>query len=89
MIRADKIKNVWMMNHQSHHDYLVNLVAQGGECKGFEINLVSLRESLWKYPDEHPKNDSHEVQVDKSRWIDASTMSREPLMRDGPTAPYA
>ena len=81
---ADEVKNVWMTDCQSLHDYLVNPVAQGSEDKRLEIDLESLRECLWEYDNGQLKDEITEEQKDKPRWIDTSTMLCDPLTKTGP-----
>ena len=50
-ICAGEVKNVWMTDCQSLHDYLINPVARGSEDKRLEIDLESLRECLWEHDD--------------------------------------
>ncbi len=59
-------------------------MAQGSEDKRLEIDLESLRESLWEYADDTPKDEITEMQYDKVRWIDTSTMLCDPLTKSGP-----
>ena len=82
---AQEIANVWLTDCQSLHDYLINPVAAGSEDKRLEIDLESLREPLWEYPSGKPKDDLHDQQTDKPRWIDTSAMICDPLTKTGPT----
>ena len=82
-ICAREVPNVWMTDCQSLHDYLINPVAQGSEDKRLEIDLESLRESLWEHSDGSPKDEITEQQTDKPRWIDTSTMLCDPLTKTG------
>ena len=81
---AKTMKNVWMTDCKSLHDYLINPVAQGSEDKRLEIDLESLRESLWEYTNGYPKDKIDEEQTDKPRWIDTSAMICDPLTKTGP-----
>ena len=55
----------------------------GSEDKGLEIDLESLRELLWTYPDGSPKDHIYESQCDAVRWIDTSVMICDPLTKAG------
>ena len=83
-ICANEVRNVWMTDCQSLHDYLINPVAQGSEDKRLEIDLESLRECLWEHDDGQLKDEITENQKDKPRWIDTSTMLCDPLTKTGP-----
>ena len=85
---AELTKNVWMTDCQSLHDYLVSTVANGSEDKRLEIDLESLRESLWEWPDGRPKDAITDGQTDRPRWIDTSTMLCDPLTKSGNAAFY-
>ena len=62
---AKEMKNIWMTDCRSLHDYLVNPVAQGSEDKRLEIDLENLRENLWEHPSGKPKDAITEDQNDK------------------------
>ena len=85
---AELTKNVWLTDCQSLHDYLVSPVAKGNEDKRLEIDLESLRESLWEWPDGRPKDAIADGQTDRPRWIDTSTMLCDPLTKSGNAAFY-
>ena len=72
-----------MTDCQSLHDYLKNPVAAGSEDKILEIDLESLRESLWMTGDGRVNDEITEEQTDKPRWIDTSTMICDPLSKSG------
>ena len=80
--------HLWMTDCQSLSDYLVSPAAAVTEDKRLEIDLESLRESLWDYYDGRPKDDIHDSQTDKPRWIDASTMLCDPLTKSGAATFY-
>jgi hypothetical protein len=82
------VKNVWFTDCQSLHDYLMCPVANGSEDKRLEIDLESLRESLWEWPDGRPKDSITEGQTDHPRWIDTSAMLCDPLTKSGNAAFY-
>ena len=48
-----------------------------------EIDLESLRESLWEHYDGRPKDDILDSQTDKPLWIDTSTMLCDPTTKSG------
>ena len=82
-ICANEVNSIWLTDCQSLHDYLINPTAQGSEDKRLEIDLESLRESLWEFPDGRLKDDIRDDQTDKPRWIDTSVMLCDPLTKDG------
>ena len=70
------------------HDHLINPIAQEGGDKRLEVDIESLRESLWQYPNGRPKEEITEEQTDKPRWVATSTMLCDPLAKTGPTSFY-
>ena len=78
---AKQLPNVWMTDCQSLRVYITNPVSQGSEDKRLEIDLESLRESLWEDADGNPKDSIEETQTDRPRWIDTSTMIADPLTK--------
>ena len=83
------VKNVWLTDCQSLHDYLISPTPNGSEDKRLEIDLESLRESLWEWPDGRPKDALTDGQTDRPRWIDTSAMICDPLTKTGSAAFYA
>jgi len=79
---GSQIKDVWMTDCQSLHDYLINPNAAGCEDKRLEIDLEDLREYLW-FHDGKPKDFIEEKQTDRPRWIDTSVMICDPLTKGG------
>ena len=77
------LPSVWLTDCASLHDYLVNPAAASCEDKRLEIDLQSLRESLWENPDGSLKDSITEAQHDKPRWIDTSAMIADPLTKFG------
>ena len=64
-------------------DYLTNPTAATCEDKRIEIDLQSLRESLWEHPDGTLKDEITESQHDKPRWVDTSAMIADALTKFG------
>ena len=80
---AREVHNVWLTDCQSLRDYLINPIAAGSEDKRLEIDLESLRESLWEDTNGRPKDEITEDQTDKPRWIDTSCMICDPMTKAG------
>ena len=73
-----------MTDGQSLHDSLVNPVAQGSEDKRLEVDLESLRGSLWEHAEGRLQDEITDQQTDKPRWTDTSTMICDPLTKACP-----
>lgn len=80
---AREVRSLCLADCQSLRDYLINPIAAGIENKRLEIDLESLRESLWEHPDGRPKYEITEDQTDKPIWIDTSCMPCDPLTKAG------
>ena len=75
------MRHLWLTDCESLYSYLTNPVSAGTEDKRLEIDLEDLRQMLWEDLNGRPKDDLTEDQVDKTRWIDTSTMLADPLTK--------
>ena len=77
------MRHLWLTDCESLYSYLTNPVNSGTEDKRLEIDLQSLRDSLWENPDGSLKDSITEAQHDKPRWVDTSAMVADPLTKFG------